>query len=450
MLSVDISIQKNSPTSSSITIKLAHSHYHPVWEKECAEFAKKVDLKGFRKGKVPLAIVKERYGSEIMKQVIEKQAKEAFSEGLKANKITPLGLSAAELPEGLPIPSAAPQDATIIYEVGTSGPFTPAISSDIVVESYSMLPFTSKDVDYRVKEAQRHYADREKAKVVEEGDRVLFWVCPKQNVDKEGEDIRGFLSYVDIDTTKNPALKSFLGKVRYEDFSLTKEALLQLVADGTLRKDIGDMAHEEKELAYKLSGIDRFHEVPPLTQPFFDKVLESGSIMDLDTFRTRLTERTLDTMRLQLREWEHQKIRDVIIEATAIGLPEEQLKSWLAQMYEISSEELDERSYLSYQKRVKWSLIEDKLVKAHNLAPTEEDIHKVLRLMMRERQRKAGEELTDEQVDDLLGALLKDEGGFYKVGKERAGEDKLMAYIKSNITLNYTSLSYEHLSQALY
>lgn len=51
------------------------------------QFAKNVSLSGFRKGKVPLAMVKQRYAKQIQQEVEQEAVRESFQEALKELKI---------------------------------------------------------------------------------------------------------------------------------------------------------------------------------------------------------------------------------------------------------------------------------------------------------------------------------------------------------------------------
>lgn len=60
-------------------------------QKELVNVAKKVRIDGFRKGKVPLKMVEQRYGASVMQDVLSDLMQKAFIDAIVAAKINPAG-----------------------------------------------------------------------------------------------------------------------------------------------------------------------------------------------------------------------------------------------------------------------------------------------------------------------------------------------------------------------
>lgn len=73
----------NAIASSTISANLVDQKSQSVAQK----FAKSVVIKGFRKGKVPLSIVKQRYAKQIQQEVEQEAVRESFQQALKDLKI---------------------------------------------------------------------------------------------------------------------------------------------------------------------------------------------------------------------------------------------------------------------------------------------------------------------------------------------------------------------------
>lgn len=63
----------------------------PHFELAYEEFRPKVDIKGFRKGRVPLSIIKQMYGQAIEHDALEKVAGTLFRQEMQERKVTPIG-----------------------------------------------------------------------------------------------------------------------------------------------------------------------------------------------------------------------------------------------------------------------------------------------------------------------------------------------------------------------
>ena len=79
--------EKINNANSLIKIELGNDVIDAKKEKVAKRMAKQVKVDGFRKGKVPVAIVKKMYGEAIEKEAIDELIKDEYNEGLKELKI---------------------------------------------------------------------------------------------------------------------------------------------------------------------------------------------------------------------------------------------------------------------------------------------------------------------------------------------------------------------------
>jgi len=75
---VDISVQDLTSVDKEITIKANREDLAPKFEKAFKKYRGQIQMPGFRPGKVPLSIVKKRFGDEIEMEEINKYIQEVF------------------------------------------------------------------------------------------------------------------------------------------------------------------------------------------------------------------------------------------------------------------------------------------------------------------------------------------------------------------------------------
>lgn len=75
--------QANAVASNVISAEVVDKKSQSIAQ----QFAKNVNIHGFRKGKAPLSIVKQRYAKQIQQEVEQEAVRESFQEALKALKI---------------------------------------------------------------------------------------------------------------------------------------------------------------------------------------------------------------------------------------------------------------------------------------------------------------------------------------------------------------------------
>jgi trigger factor len=115
------------------------------------EISKRVKIAGFRPGKIPLPILKQRYGASVMGEVIDKAVNDSSSKAV-ADK----GLRAALRPK-IDITSAG-EDGNLEYTMAVEVlPEIPAIVLDGIALEKPVYPVSDADIDEAIaKIAERH------------------------------------------------------------------------------------------------------------------------------------------------------------------------------------------------------------------------------------------------------------------------------------------------------
>lgn len=80
-----------SPTEQEVTISLTQDELEPHYEKAYRKVQPEVQIGGFRKGKVPLNIIKQQYGKSIRAEAVQDIISETFGAYLHENKVKIIG-----------------------------------------------------------------------------------------------------------------------------------------------------------------------------------------------------------------------------------------------------------------------------------------------------------------------------------------------------------------------
>ena len=88
---MNITLDKTSPVSAEITIKMGKEDYAPKVEKAIKEYSRKVQMPGFRAGKVPVALVKKMYGTQAKADEVNKLLQDSLFNYILENKVNMLG-----------------------------------------------------------------------------------------------------------------------------------------------------------------------------------------------------------------------------------------------------------------------------------------------------------------------------------------------------------------------
>ncbi len=88
---MEVTINTVSDVKREAEFSLTSTELQPHFERAYKKFAPKVQIKGFRKGKVPMVMIKKIYGNAIEQDALDDVATETFRSTMIERKIQPLG-----------------------------------------------------------------------------------------------------------------------------------------------------------------------------------------------------------------------------------------------------------------------------------------------------------------------------------------------------------------------
>jgi trigger factor len=166
---MQVSIETTSSIERVLTISIPAARIDEKVSAEVAKTAKTVRIDGFRKGKVPVSVVKKRYGQGIRLDAIEQMMRDAYVEAIQKEKIQPAGMPSIE-----PTKMDEGSDLEFTAKVEVYPEVTLADSSAISVERV-VSEVTAADVDTMLETLRKQNAEWnpvERASV--DGDQVTI------------------------------------------------------------------------------------------------------------------------------------------------------------------------------------------------------------------------------------------------------------------------------------
>jgi len=148
-----------------------------------AEIAQTADLPGFRKGKVPVAILKQRFGDGVMGEVLEEAVNSGTNQALVENSLRP-----AMQPKIEVVKFEKGEDLEYTVDVEVMPDIEPTDFSKIEIEKLKAEPDESEVIDaiQRLADAQKVFTAQD-GRTSEEGDAVLIdFVGSVDGVEFEG------------------------------------------------------------------------------------------------------------------------------------------------------------------------------------------------------------------------------------------------------------------------
>jgi trigger factor len=140
-------------------------------DRRLAEISKTIKLPGFRPGKVPMSLLKKRYGSSVMGEVLEKTVQDSSAKLLQDNEVRPAlepKIEVVSFDEG--------KDLEYTMAVETLPDIEPADITDVKLERL-VAPVDDKAVDEaleRIAENNKSFEPVKKARAAKNGDQLVI------------------------------------------------------------------------------------------------------------------------------------------------------------------------------------------------------------------------------------------------------------------------------------
>ncbi len=88
---MQVSVESPSAIERRVTVSVEENQIDEAVQSKLQNLTKTVKLKGFRAGKVPLQVVKQRYGGQVRIEVLQDVIQSTFYEAIQKEKLTPAG-----------------------------------------------------------------------------------------------------------------------------------------------------------------------------------------------------------------------------------------------------------------------------------------------------------------------------------------------------------------------
>lgn len=370
---MDVNVQSLSDVSREVEIVATAAEVQPHFDKKYLEYQAKVDIKGFRKGKAPLDIVKKLYGELIEQDSLEDIATDLYRKAVSENDLKPIGD-----PSLVDMKFNRGQDLRfkVRYDI------RPAISLKPVKGVKVKKPrhaITDAEVDSELLRLRRANATFEPAEQASDDEHVV--TADLQDVDEQGMPIIG---------KKSEGVRFYLADERLEDpFKVAlRGATAGAVQSVTFEHDHGDHKHTVRSRV-------TVKKVEKVQLPAFDnefvKNLTKDAVATTDEFLKNLrndieaywkskTERaTLNSLTGELLAMHDFQVPDsltrTVLESLLQDMAQQYPKKQLPEDFDY--ERFGQENFAYAQAQAKWALLREELLKAENITVDDADLEKM-------------------------------------------------------------------------
>ena len=380
---MEIKANKINGANAVIEATISMDEVNANVEKIAKQLAKTANIQGFRKGKVPVAIIKKQYGQKLVEDAEAEALREVLSKGLKE-----LDISNDALLGEPTISKFEKSDDKIEVEIKVA--MRPEINLDDVealVPDFTKPEVTDEEVEARIKEiaeAQAPLVDIKRNRKMKEGDTAVI-------------DFEGFIDGEPFEGGKGENFELLLGSGQFipgfedqligvkrdEEVEITvtfpeeygakelagKEAMFKVKVNGVKVKDDVEINDElaQKLLAKEDATLDEL-------KAEVKKVIEQEKLAKLynDELKPKLLEALVEKLDFDLPEFVVEQEIDMAVNKKASTMSEDEIKELRENPEKLK--ELRESFREEAEKSVKATFIIDALAQKLGIKVEEQEV----------------------------------------------------------------------------
>lgn len=442
---MNITEEKVDDLNAVIKIKLTPEDYKEQYDKKIAEARKQVTEPGFRPGKVPMGMIKKKYGQSILADELNKIINDKLYAHITENKLNVLGN---------PIPSdehttfdkwEAGADFEFGYKIGLAPEF------DIKPSSKDKIPFhkikvDKETIDKQIEDFQKRYGQMKEVEKSEKGDMVFG-----EFVQQEGEiTAKSTVSVPMIEDEK--IKKKFIG---------LKKGDKVVVDPKTVSKGDADMAamlHIKKEELDQATGDFDFTveeikrlDPAPIDQDLFDKIHGEGNVKNEKEFRAKIEEELSVAFVNDSERLFQKSLADHFVKKLKLELPDEFLKEWIqaSNEKEVSKEEV-EKEYPQYSDQLRWQLIENKIIQDNEIKVEVDEVKDYVKGMLVQQYAQYGMPTPDDEALEANAMQVLQNQDETKKIFDYLYKNKVADYFKNNVKMQEKEVNQEEFIKLFY
>lgn len=441
---MNITQEKINNLNSVLTVKIQPEDYRERVEKAIKSQAKKAKLPGFRPGMVPSSHIKRMYGKSILVDEINNLLSDTLNNYINENKLEVLGQPLPKVDDGKEFNWDYNDEFEFNYELGLAPEFELNFSPSDKLPYYQ-IKVDAETLDSRTKNLRKSYGKMTNPEVSADEDVLyseLVQLSPDGSVFEDG--ISNTAS-VRIDLVKDEKIKSSLIGLKVGD---VVELDLQKAFDNNetviaklLNIPEGDAKDLQSKFQITVKNVNRLEE-SELNQEFFDKIFPEGNITTEEEFKAKITEELEGMMAQNADQKLHNDLVNFGLEKVKLELPDDFLKRWLKETNQnITAEEL-ESGYGDFARNLKWTLIENKIIKENQIEIKYEDVLASAKQKLDAQFRMySPQALPEEQLTQYTVQFLQNKENANRTFEEVKGQ-KVFEYLKSVVTLDKKEIEY--------
>ena len=450
---MNISLQNVDKVSALLTVNIEKADYQEKVEKVLKTYRQKANIPGFRKGMVPMSLIKKQFGKSVTAEEVDRLMQEKVNEYIRENKVNMLGMPLPNEEKMPVIDFDTQENFEFVFDIALAPEFKAEITENDTLDYYTITvsdEMVQSQVDMYAQRASKY----DKVNDYQDRDMVKGLLA---QLDEEGKTLEGGIqvegavmmpSYM-----KNEEQKAIFNGAKVNDvlvfnpntaFEGNEAELSSLLK---IKKD--EVAEMKSNFSFQIEEITR--AIPAeLNQELFDQVFGEGAVKSEEEFRGKIKEGIATQFVADSNYKFLLDVRTYLMEKVGkLEFPDALLKKIMLLNNQEKGESFVEENYEKSIEELTWHLIKEQLTEANGIKVEQEDILNMAKESTRMQFAQYGMmNLPEEMIENYAKDMLKKKENVEGL-VNRAVEVKLAAALKAKAKLNNKEVSVEEFNNLL-
>ena len=427
--------------NGKIIIEVEQKDYSEQVNSVLKKYSKSANIPGFRKGNVPIGLIRKQYGKAVIMDEINKLIDKELKNYIKDNEIDMLGGPIPVSQENIDWES---DRITFEFEVGLTPKFDVKLKFKKPITQY-IIKADDKMVNDQLTSIQKQYG-KLKSKDKIEND------CEITGIFTLEDEIKNTSTFNLNRINDKKTSKKLLGLKVGESVNLPTKDLFNNSHELVSLLNITEERAKEIDISVKLNIHEiNYKEPADLNQELFDKIYGKDIVKNVTDLKKKISE---DIEKQFVNQSDQKLMNDIIehlIKNTKFKLPSEFLIKWIKINSEknISDQEA-KQEYEKSEKGMKYQLIESKLVTENNLQVNFDDLKSHTRDLIKNQMIQYGQPTPSEkELDGIVARVMQNKDEIKRL-TEQLTSNRILTFFKENSSIKTKELSYEKFIKEAY
>lgn len=439
---MNITKEQIDDLNAVVKVEIVKEDYNDKVESILKNYRKTANIPGFRKGHVPMGMVKKQYGMSVLVDEVNKMLQESLSKFLAEEKLDVLG---NPLPKNQENFDWDADDYIFEFELGMAPKFDVNLAPKKAINSYK-IKVDNKMIESQVTTIRKQYGKiKSQTEVIKNSEVTGTFLNEEAGIENTTTFEIG-----DLKGKKNAA--AFVGAKPGDVITVkTKSLFAETGTYQTVLKISEDEAKDlNAEVAFTLTETNE-REPADLDQELFDKLFGKDVVKSVTELNEKIKE---DGERQFVQQSDQQLMNDVterLIEETKFDLPSDFLSRWIQTSGEKPmTEEEAKEEFARSERGLRWQLIEGKIIGDNKLQVTFDELKDYSKEMIKTQMAQYGQMNPEEkELDDIAARILGNQEEVKRLSDQLMNV-KMLTFFKENAKLKEKEVTFDQFVKEVY